>query len=562
MPADFRVLTTARQLAFVTSTADAVLSTFLAAPEKHVRRISIPRRDRTHRPREAWEVTTTDVSSFLGSLRMHFDAFLRHQFPSAYPHPAVHGYVQGRSALSNARAHVGRLHLLKADVRDFFPSITRDAVKLALLSLQFRPAGAELMSSFVTLNGALPLGYSTSPLFSNVVLLDVDRQLDELARSCGAQYSRYADDLTFSSDEELPSLAAVGDVLRTVGLELHPMKCSFRRRGQPLYVTGYSVTDSVARAPRAMKRELRQTLHFVRTRGLADHVAWVKTNSITAEHDRIVGQVEHVRHAEPRIGARLLHAWNERDKRLDGRLVRSPRTKARARKILVDDTEFDCLGVKYRALGAVVVQEAAAARERIMELADDLLLHPLMNERGRAKIRAFGIHYTDLAPDFRLRAVEMAAVLRLRAHVVFAASSGTKDAQFATLIRSALKWRLQDCAGDLVTVDFEEGPYISPATAVKLVAEASSSLPLANRPLRIEEVRVVKKAQEPCVALADIFLGVWQQFARSRDDRYAAHFERNEMLFRSTQRQFGTIYDLDTGRLFTQKTPFAAFSAT
>lgn len=156
----------------------------------------------------------------------------------------------------------------------------------------------------------------------------------------------------------------------------------------------------------------------------------------------------------------------------------------------------------------------------------------------------------------------MAAVLRLRAHVVFAASSGTKDAQFATLIRSALKWRLKDCAGDLVTVDFEEGPYISPATAAKLVAEASASLPLANRPLRIEEVRVVKKAQEPCVALADIFLGVWQQFARSRDDRYAAHFERNEMLFRSTQRQFGTIYDLDTGRLFTQKTPFAAFSAT
>ncbi|PBS12900.1 RNA-directed DNA polymerase [Lysobacteraceae bacterium NML93-0792] len=134
-------------------------------------------------------------------------------------HDAAHGYVIGRGIKTNAQAHSKSNYLLKMDLRDFFPSIRprdlRAHLKVQaegyltdeevgqLCNLVFwRPKGQRGLR--------LCIGAPSSPFLSNTIMLGVDQKLAEVARSLGVLYTRYADDLAFSSNEAdvLPALEA------------------------------------------------------------------------------------------------------------------------------------------------------------------------------------------------------------------------------------------------------------------------------------------------------------------------------------------------------------------
>ncbi len=145
------------------------------------------------------------------------------------PHPAAHGFVQGRSVQTFISAHLGRHVVLKMDLQDFFPSITSPRVQTIFRMLGYPESVADLLGGICTnavprqvWNAAaadadddrmqearlvhtrphLPQGAPTSPALANVCAYRVDCRLTGLARSAGAEYSRYADDLAFSGDEE------------------------------------------------------------------------------------------------------------------------------------------------------------------------------------------------------------------------------------------------------------------------------------------------------------------------------------------------------------------------
>lgn len=556
MPADFRALSSVRQLAKVTFATEEVIENFLARPDDHLTGVTIPRHGSARAPREAWKVSSPDAKTFLGALRLEFDGFLRQWFSDRYPQAGLHGYVAGRSALTNARPHVGRRALVKADVQEFFRSIRTATVYAALLRLGLTPGGSQLIARVVTHDGALPLGYPTSPLFSNIVLFEVDHQLGALAQTYQATYTRYADDLTFSGDNNLPAPAEVADVLRGVGLVLHPTKTKERKRGQALYVTGYSVTDTSPHAPRPMKRRLRQELYYVGKHGFSDHLKRVPHASATAEFDRIVGQIEHVRHVEPAVGADMLARWDARPKEHDGQRARASRATPTPVVLLFDDSSFPFCGTEFRALGTVLLRDYAVVAARLRDVIAEFLLDNIMPEHARDLVRAKGLHFNDLPPDFRRDAVAVAAGAPVRAHVIFDAASDSKKTQMAKFLRSALKWRLGDCHGRLVTLVFEEGEYIKKNEADALVQAAFDALPEQSRPLRIEDVRVVGKLDDPCVALPDIYLGAWQQFACGRQPNRVVNRDRDERLFRSLQPKIGTIFRPSTGALFTSRNPF------
>ncbi len=101
-----------------------------------------------------------------------------------------------------------------------------------------------------------------------------------------------------------------------------------------------------------------------------------------------------------------------------------------------------------------------------------------------------------------------------------------------------------------MTVIFEQGEYIKKGDAAAIVQAAVEALPPERRPLRIMDVRVVGKLEEPCVALPDIFLGAWQQFACGYDPKYLKNRERDELLFRIIQPRIGTIFRPSTKERF------------
>ena len=176
----------------------------------------------------------------------------------------VHGYVKGRSHISNAAAHVGRNHLQKFDLQDFFPSITREAVTAVLDEVGFTQPVTERLGWLLTYRGRLPLGACTSPLLSNLCLRALDATLQALAAERGLAYTRYSDDMTFSADEAFDVRAEVNAAVSAAGLQLNHSKTVTVRYGQAMYVTGLSVSDPAGpRLPKRFKRRLRQILYLI-----------------------------------------------------------------------------------------------------------------------------------------------------------------------------------------------------------------------------------------------------------------------------------------------------------
>ena len=189
---------------------------------------------------------------------------------------SAHGFVKTRNILSNALPHVGKRVVVNLDLENFFPSISYPRVKgvyrklgyseevatlCALLSTEAPTAAYELDGQryFVkTGTAALPQGAPTSPALSNVICRRLDKRLRGAAAKLGFAYSRYADDLTFSSADAdglaiKKLLWRVRKIIDSEGLKIHPGKTQVMRRHQRQEVTGVVVNER----PNVCREELR-----------------------------------------------------------------------------------------------------------------------------------------------------------------------------------------------------------------------------------------------------------------------------------------------------------------
>jgi len=118
------------------------------------------------------------------------------------PSKQATGFVLERSVVTNAKFHVGKQYVYNIDLKDFFPSIQIHRVKAVLKISPFNLSDeiAFMIANLCCHNGVLPQGAPTSPTLSNIICQNLDKQLHKLAKQTKANYSRYADDITFSSD--------------------------------------------------------------------------------------------------------------------------------------------------------------------------------------------------------------------------------------------------------------------------------------------------------------------------------------------------------------------------
>jgi RNA-directed DNA polymerase len=144
-------------------------------------------------------------------------------------HPAVHGFVKGRSIATFASPHTGKSVLLRLDLQDFFPSFPAARIAALFRTIGYPETVAGLLAGICT-NAAprnlwntpapapetrmlyerphLPQGAPTSPALANLTAYRLDSRLTGLAKSAGAVYTRYADDLAFSGGEPFNLAAA------------------------------------------------------------------------------------------------------------------------------------------------------------------------------------------------------------------------------------------------------------------------------------------------------------------------------------------------------------------
>ena len=206
-------------------------------------------------------------------------------------HKNAHGFVAQHSVLTNAEPHVGATVVINADLSNFFPTITFPRVDGMFRKLGYSPAVATILALLCTecprqalkfgeeiyhaATGprALPQGACTSPSISNQIASKLDRRMASMASKLGWTYSRYADDLTWSTTGDVtPSVGYVLARLRHIvddeGFVLNHAKTRIQRRSQQQSVTGVVVNDRLS-VPRSTIRQIRAILNNAKRTGLA-----------------------------------------------------------------------------------------------------------------------------------------------------------------------------------------------------------------------------------------------------------------------------------------------------
>jgi retron-type reverse transcriptase len=196
-----------------------------------------------------------------------------HLFPR---HKCAHGFERGKSIVTHAKHHTGKKYVYTIDIKDFFPSITRNRVfgMLQAYPINASQPVARYLANLTCHNGSLPQGAPTSPILSNLLCRRLDSRLFKWARQNGYTYSRYADDLTFSTNNDSfpdSDIAFIDDIIQDEGFEVNEEK----RRLQPYYrrqmVTGLVVNEKV-NLPREKLRGLRALLRNIEEHGWRSQV--------------------------------------------------------------------------------------------------------------------------------------------------------------------------------------------------------------------------------------------------------------------------------------------------
>lgn len=193
---------------------------------------------------------------------------LRHILDRRQPHRRAFAFVKGRSILDNVRGHIGRKVVIRLDLKDFFPSITHARVRKVFQGFGYPYRVAVTLANLCTVDGRLPQGAPTSPALSNLVFQRTDRRFAGLAKKMKFRYSRYADDLIFSSNKNnLPCLIPFfKQILREDGYEVNEGKVRVMRQGQRQEATGV-VLNEKANLRREHVRRLRAAVHRLHTHG-------------------------------------------------------------------------------------------------------------------------------------------------------------------------------------------------------------------------------------------------------------------------------------------------------
>lgn len=126
---------------------------------------------------------------------------LAHEYVSL---PCVHGFTNGRSVATNASEHTKKKFILALDLRDFFPSISAGRIhNLFTKYFGFSDKVANTLTELVCYEQSLPQGAPTSSILSNIVCFKMDRAFLSFASRIHVTYTRYADDLTFSTTSSI-----------------------------------------------------------------------------------------------------------------------------------------------------------------------------------------------------------------------------------------------------------------------------------------------------------------------------------------------------------------------
>ncbi len=170
-----------------------------------------------------------------------------------YSHYSSNGFLFGKGIIRNAKPHINKKYVLNLDIKDFFPSINFRRIKVVLELNPFnlkdeRERISFLIANICTFKNHLPQGVPTSPILSNIVTQRLDRKLTKECLGLNIKYTRYADDLTFSSNQNILNssfIKKVEQIVQSENFELNNNKTRLQTSMQRQQVTGLVVNEKL-----------------------------------------------------------------------------------------------------------------------------------------------------------------------------------------------------------------------------------------------------------------------------------------------------------------------------
>lgn len=213
----------------------------------------------------------------------------------------AYAYRKGASIEDCAKLHVQKVILIHLDIKNFFGSITEDMVYETLLSeTGYTKSLCRLLAQLCCLHRSLPQGTITSPMLSNIVFRRCDIALSDLAKKYRMDYTRYSDDLFFSSNKEVSIkdfLKEASGVLLRFGFKLNTEKTKIRRHQHCQDVLGLTVNDHI-QVNRGYRRKLMQELYYLERFGKNCKGA-IESGDYLKYMQKLQGKLAYVIHMDP-----------------------------------------------------------------------------------------------------------------------------------------------------------------------------------------------------------------------------------------------------------------------
>lgn len=232
----------------------------------------------------------------------------------------AHGFIKERSIVTNAMPHVNKDIVVNIDLKDFFPTVTHKRVKGLFHKIGYSEEVATILSLLctyseineTTLDGVtyyvqsgerkLPQGSPASPAISNMIVYKMDQKIKGLAKKLNFSYTRYADDMSFSTTEENSQnvsrlLFFTKKIIESEGFIIHPDKVHVMRKGMQQKVTGVVVNKKL-NVDRIQLRKFRAVLHNIEKNGWKDQ-QWGKAIHLI---NAIEGYINYVNMVNPEKG--------------------------------------------------------------------------------------------------------------------------------------------------------------------------------------------------------------------------------------------------------------------
>ncbi|HIB46880.1 MAG TPA: RNA-directed DNA polymerase [Flavobacteriaceae bacterium] len=254
------------------------------------------------------------------------------------------GFRKGISIKDNAMPHENSDLILKIDLLKFYDTITENRVFGVFADMGYRKNLAVSLAKITTaphrfqywknipkaeldimgykhnnFPSILPQGAPTSPMLANIVASKLDLRFEKLSEKMGFNYTRYADDLTFSikGNQRLPNLKLIRKIISDENFFINETKVKYLRKGGKQYVTGLTTANGI-NVSKKYRQEIDSHIYYCRKYGVKGHLSWIgeeneKSQRVLPFHDWLYGHICFIKSINPKAAEKLLKDFSRID---------------------------------------------------------------------------------------------------------------------------------------------------------------------------------------------------------------------------------------------------------